>query len=991
MADLGIFASSPVRLGLGAYTDVATAIEPVNQGEDLTGTVAGLDRDQPLAWLEKMVDATPAELHDNWFGRDVPLLARLVRHSLLQAYADAAFALVPVALADPPPLPEPELVDLIDTTSPDPVVTHTLTSWRHLSTATYQGAPVAEVLYSLAHAGSPPPEAQALAEAVAALRRLAARPAGELGRFAGGVLDLATHRLDAWITAVATRRMEELRAAAPSGTHTGAYGFVRDLAPATSAPSTGYVHAPSMSHAATAAVLRSGHLTHPGEQLAVNLSSGRVRAALDVLRALRDGQPLGAALGYRFERALYDLGVARYLTAVRQLVPLDVGLLAPAPAGVDVSAVAAMVTTDGLALLVLHDGGGLPWGTTPAGQQQQLPPAGSNDQKMIEAAIETLRDVADAIADIGTAESVHQALQRNPIRAAGTLDALTRGEVPASDDPDVLRTPRQGTGVTHRLLVVAPDPQSAPAVAGLATWPASPAQRTRHARAVAEPRLNAWAALALGDPARVRYRVAQLDPVTGDPIEDPLGAPLDPAEFTLAEVGLCPWDVLAASAPAVASLAETNLGRLLLRHAETAIGAAAPGAAELALITDRADAWDAELLSVPELLTLAESARNLVMAARAADASDLRAGNLPDPDVDGADLAARATAARDDLSDAVKDLRSFFTLDAQQRSALASLFPAVDLTHLDNLLDLPEYCDVAPAATATLRPAMPATGVITVLDRLSGFGIHDAAARPASADLAADRSALAVQSRAAHTQATRRLAASTQASADGDGRAAVETLFGEGFRVLPLFTRGLPTAVTPAGASVHDVARWLDGVATVRAGAARLQEFLVGSEVTGGAPASWDVVQLPPGAAERWVALSPDPAGPGIPAGCVSVVACAPDGQWRSGSAAAALLVDAWVEVVPSTEENTAVAFHLDSPNACAPQSILVAVAPDPARRWTWSAMSDVVAETAGLAEVRAVDPDLAPTYGHLLPALLLAHNVGGDPGGDTVATRFEA
>jgi hypothetical protein len=80
-------------------------------------------------------------------------------------------------------------------------------------------------------------------------------------------------------------------------------------------------------------------------------------------------------------------------------------------------------------------------------------------------------------------------------------------------------------------------------------WPASPAQRARHARAVAEPPLNAWAALALGDPARVRYGVARLDPVTGDPVEDTLGDPLDPAEFTLAEVGLCRWDVLAASAP----------------------------------------------------------------------------------------------------------------------------------------------------------------------------------------------------------------------------------------------------------------------------------------------------------------------------------------------------------------------------------------------------------------------------------------------------------
>jgi hypothetical protein len=990
LADLGITPSRPARLGSGGYTDLASAIEPASPGEDLTGTGPGPDRDRPLLWLRTLLDETPEELHRDWIGAGVPLLARLVRHSLLQAYADAAFALVPVPFADPPPLPEPELVDLIDATSPDPVVSRTLTSWRHLSTATYQGAPVAHMLYQLARAPNPPPEVQPLAETLAALGRLAVRPAGELARLAGGVLDLATHRLDAWVTAVATRRMEELRAAAPSGAHTGGYGFVHDLRPAASAPSTGYVHAPSMSHAATAAVLRSGHLTHPGSQLAVNLSSGRVRAALDVLGALREGQPLGAALGYRFERALHDLGVARYLPAVRQLVPLDVGLLTPVPAGVDVATVAAMVTTDGLALLALHEGAGLPWGTTPPGQQQSLPPAGSADQKTIEAAVETVRDVADAIADIGTAESVHQVLQRNPIRAAGTLDALTRGEVPATDDPDVLRTPRQGTGVTHRLLLVAPDPQAAVAAAALARWPATAAQRARHARAAAEPRLNAWAALALGDPARVRYRVVRLDPATGDPVKSPSGDPLDPAELTLAEVGLCPFDVLAASAPGVASLAETNLGRRLLRHAETVIGAA-PGAEALVLLTERADDWDTNVLSVPELLTLAESGRNLVMAARPADAGDLRAGVAQDPAVDDTELAARASAARAGLSDAVDDLRSFFALDAQQRSALAVLFPGLDVTRLDNLLDLPTFCDVAPAATAVQRPVMPAPGLVEVLDRLGGFGIADAAARSASADVEADRSALAVQARAAHLQATGRLAASAEATAAGDGRAAVEALFGEGFRVLPLFDPGLPAAVTPAGASADEVASWLDGVATVRAGAARLQEFLVGSEVTGGAPAGWDVVQLPAGAAQRWVALAPGPGAPRIPAGCVSVVACTPDGQWRASAATAALLVDAWVEVVPATEENTAVAFHLDTPDACAPQSILVAVAPDPVRRWTWAALSDVVAETSGLAEIRAVDPDLVPAYGHLLPALLLAHNTGGDPAGDTVSTRFEA
>ena len=42
------------------------------------------------------------------------------------------------------------------------------------------------------------------------------------------------------------------------------------------------------------------------------------------------------------------------------------------------------------------------------------------------------------------------------------------------------------------------------------------------------------------------------------------------------------------------------------------------------------------------------------------------------------------------------------------------------------------------------------------------------------------------------------------------------------------------------------------------------------------------------------------------------------------------LLVDEWVEVVPSTRETTALAFQFDPPDACAPQSVLLAVPPVP-------------------------------------------------------------
>lgn len=957
LTPLNIHLPHPARLGLGGYTSVTNPVP-----DDMVGDFSNL--------AKTMAEATPHELHDNWIGPHVPLLVRLIRHSLLQAYADAAFAMVPISTSTPvpPALPEPELVDLFDFGSPDPGERFTLTSWRHLATAQLGSRPVAEELHRLARTPEPPIEVRPLAETIEAIRGLEGLPADELARLLGGVLDLASHRLDAWVTAVATQRLDEMRTSTPAGLHIAAYGFVRDLEPATGPASTGYIHAPSVSHAATAAVLRSGHHTHPGGQFAVNLLSRRVRAALDVLGALRQGQSLGAALGYRFDRELYDLGVPEYLAAVRQLVPLEIGLLTPLPPDTAVTTVSVLTTTDGLALLDLD----VPWGTTPPGQTQPLPTEDSPEGETLAAAINRVRDVADAIADIGIAESVHQLLHRNPIRAAGTLDALTRGEVPASDDPDILRTPRHGTGVTHRVLVVAPDPASPVAAEALGKWPATQQQRTRHARAVAEPRINAWAALVLGNPARVRYRVDR-------------GAGAAPAEFTLDAVGLCPWDVLAAPPSAVANLAETNLGRRLLRHAASELGQTDP----LTLVTERDAGWGPDVLSLPELLTLAESGRTLVTARRAAHGGDLRGGEGGPAGTDTVALAGRAAQARTGLQTATDELRTFFTLGAPERGALAVLFPGLDVTGLDNLLDLPAYCDAGRAAGAVARPAMPAADLIDCLDRLAGFGLPDAAARPATADAESDQAALAVQSRAVHTEAVRRRLASAKASADGNDAAAVETVFGAGFRVLPLFEPGPHGGVTPQGAPAEVVERWLEDAARVRVGAARLRDVLLGSEVAGGTPAGWDVLQLPGTGPDRWVGEPPDPAGDGIPAGCVSVVACTTDDGWQAGPTAA-LLVDAWVEVVPAAEIDTAVAFQVDVPDACAPQTLLLAVPPDLGRRWTWPILSSVLRETVALADVRAVDRDLVPAYGHLLPALYLTHNVGGDPGGDTVATRFE-
>ena len=94
-------------------------------------------------------------------------------------------------------------------------------------------------------------------------------------------LDTTSHRVDAWATSLATARLRATRAQSPQGLHTGAFGWVTDLEPTSPgqrAARDGYIVTPSLQHAATATVLRSGCLAHSDPKaFAVNLTSARVR------------------------------------------------------------------------------------------------------------------------------------------------------------------------------------------------------------------------------------------------------------------------------------------------------------------------------------------------------------------------------------------------------------------------------------------------------------------------------------------------------------------------------------------------------------------------------------------------------------------------------------------------------------------------------------------------------------------------------------------
>jgi hypothetical protein len=325
-------------------------------------------------------------------------------------------------------------------------------------------ARIRELVGTLATPRAECPGAERLAAFRAALTRLAQFPDAMLEREFYGVLDICNHRVDAWFTALATKRLESLRSTAPQGVVIGGWGCLQDVRrtdvndPRRQAE---YIHTPSLDQAAAAAVMRSAALraTNANSSHAdIDLSSRRVRLARWILEGVRNGRSLGELLGVRFERAVKGTPAEAHLAALRTRFAPATGFGA----------------LDGLRL------------------QQEGP--GTITEPEVLVAAEGMSDALDAVADALTAEAVYQIVKGNPENALATLERIAKGEEPPP--LTVTQSPTPGVRLTHRVAVVLP----ADATAG--GWPLA-----RTPRSGAEPLLDAWCGLMLGPPDAVTLTV----------------------------------------------------------------------------------------------------------------------------------------------------------------------------------------------------------------------------------------------------------------------------------------------------------------------------------------------------------------------------------------------------------------------------------------------------------------------------------------------------
>ena len=495
-------------------------------------------------YIEWLVDAANAGIErvqqEQGFDGDVKpdsLLYLLLRHALQLSLHSTGVRLQVAAgvLDDPSPLwAEPTFVHVGETAARS----------ESRYDALFRSAPLVtgseSVLlgdYITANVRAVDPE---LREQIEAIERLSQVPTARLERVFAEHIDTVSYRLDAWKTGLLSQQLDRRRPREPfpegddgdktGGLFLGAFGWLEavhpaggvltpadlpaDLAAKVNRPddptlmrdstNEGLIHAPSLNHATTAAVLRNGYLANDG-RLAVDLSSRRVRVALSIQEGMRGGQSLGALLGYRFERHLHDNGplqVRDLIYHLRRAFPLAADQIKSTKTddGEAKESVAAMNVVDGRKLIEHVEANRqftYPFGIA------TLPRRDAGQEAALTNALAHIRDANDALADLVLAEGVHQAVLGNYEQSAGTLDAFAKGAYPP--DPEVVRTPRSGIGLTLRTAIhLSPAPPANP----LPALPLTPL-------ATAEPTLNAWLSGWLPDPGDVGCQVTFIDRATG--------------------------------------------------------------------------------------------------------------------------------------------------------------------------------------------------------------------------------------------------------------------------------------------------------------------------------------------------------------------------------------------------------------------------------------------------------------------------------------------
>lgn len=793
-------------------------------------------------------------------------------------------------------------------------------------------------------------------EARDAMLALGAAPIEERRIAVASAIDLASHRVDAWATGIAASRHRALPADA--GITLGAFGYIEDLRPAGEEPQ-GWLHAPSPTHAVAAGLLASAHQSNIGAKpgavpFAIDLSSSRGADLRRILEGMRRGQTIGALLGYQIERALTG-EAARFQLTLRQIAPANTDELENDAASDQRTArMAAADVVDGVELLRQHPVSSLEGARPPLRGLLDAPPqnvyisaaewAVSSDVEWdaVKRALQGASATLDAVADALLSESVLQYATGNAARARVAMDASGMGEG-IDPDLDILGVRQAGRTLTHAAFALIPE--------------AATGWSTTRPRAVAEPRLEAWAARRLGPPQ---------DVVVGAGPHGPL---------TMADAGFAALDLVFAD----------DLSGL-----ERDLRAVLPAMGELAVDAD--PSWPQGARPVADAAALAVTLRRLVTAGPAVTAERLVGpGDPVQHAIDEGELLGRCDA-----------LVATFAAALQQGADALAAIPS----------DEPGVPVIDPLSAAVDDLAVPL--VAAAVAPLAAFGVAliPNPRIPTDASWAVNAMTACAARLGSAEQLLSAIRNPGEPLSEGELISQVntvaQTILGDGFRLVPVLRRIPGSGNDLDRALQHPVfaaprasrlAAFVRDHATVHDGVGLLAEAqLLGTAL--GRPVALRAAQFtfvdaagaPEPGADRWLAgeLPDDAPWPQHPASHVVVELVGSPAE--SVDDVAGIVFDSWVEMLPfqpdaaafddqetadaravrAARATTGLAVHARQASARAPQVILSAVAPTHAR-WTTASVLGAVHHAILLAKARTVTYENLPGDAAILPATYVA------------------
>jgi hypothetical protein len=847
-------------------------------------------------------------------------------------------------------------------------------------------------------------------------------------------MDLHTHRLDAWLTSFATKRLYAMRERKlqSQGIYLGAYGWLENLErkkKSASAGEGGFIHAPSIPQAAAGAVLRNAYITHKddetGNSFRIDLTSDRVRRALRLLEGVREGQELNALLGYQFERGLHDREQDVFIDAFRTVYPLVAHKETPQQNGESAESVAARNVVDGLALARA-------WSLIKNDVERNIfkqavitvlnIPGITGLSDHVTKELYLLCDSLDSVSDLLLYESMFHAVQGNYERSGAALEASAG--VARPPEIESVKTPISGVSLGHRVCIL---------FNGTFEYDGSERGNVGP-RGNAEPRLNNWFGGLLGPMNNIgcTARILQIN-INSASMEELMSLPKMDAEKAQSIIATREQDGIYI---VISDLRRAGIEADLIAEWDDSMNVESFAPIPVTLANLNVSPLDFLYMSSKqprnEETELEQRIKYFLRASKSLGPKTkikIDFSRSPENFTRSMTEAIEFTHHILNLVSSSKHLKSETLLRPEEGTKNAS-FTAEDYWELMSRVRvtralLMDYLSNSQLTEATV------TSEKTVFFEISKYGIEGSIPpSPKDPDVEDRKKTVLSTIKKRVGDCTRLLSESNTLAYPDDGTdpdfgkaidrlvEAMKALFGNDFVVLPICSGPNPTDLQNAIdqnniLGTNDVQRfylWLQQVAQIHPAVRRLEDVLLVSDawITSAVTATTDysstlneiptqslllpwIAQLPIDPKRRWLALSDEEQRGGLtteeiellqndvnengrPRGVLSIVCLAP-GRIDFNKKVCGLVIDQWDELIPQTTQRTGITFQYDRPNSQAPQSLLLAVPGelDPKKPdWSLQQIRDIVKDTMDLAKIRLVDLDAFKTIGRFSPALFL-------------------